>query len=78
MTRSATFTAPPGPPRNGVIPKSVCLTEKVDTASRVSPVIRVTTSSGTVRVRPTSVMAPTTWKPPSFRCTSCETSRITG
>ncbi len=29
-TRSATFTAPPGPPRNGVIPKSVCLTEKVD------------------------------------------------
>jgi len=31
-----------------------------------------------VRVRPTRVMAPTTWKPPSFRCTSCETSRITG
>ena len=30
VTRSATFTAPPGPPRNGVIPKSVCLTENVE------------------------------------------------
>src|SRR4029077_10747807 len=50
VTRSATRTVPPGPPRYGRIPKSVCLAVNVAFARRVSGPMRTCTTSGTSRV----------------------------
>src|SRR2546429_1381592 len=52
VTRSATFTLPPGPPRNGRMPKSVCLTANLPAARTASAPMSTLTSTGTARAPP--------------------------
>src|SRR2546422_833801 len=65
VTRSATLTLPPGPPRNGRMPKPVCLTENLPAARTVSAPTSTFTSTGTVRAAPCIVTSSSMWNPES-------------
>src|SRR5213596_596296 len=78
VTRSATRTIPAGPPRNGLIPKSVCFTANAATARSVSCPISTRTSTDSSRVWPTIVSSASMRYSPSDGVMRFDASVISG
>src|SRR5437879_1292726 len=78
VTRSATLTLPPSPPRKGRMPKSVCLTDNVPAARSVSARISTFRSTGTSRAAPCIVTSSSMWNPESVGATLRDANVISG